>query len=116
MAKQTQVEALDKALEVVTDIETRNTLQHMKEMIIKKNKAERGPTTNQVANKEIARYLLGHLDDKAYTITEMIKIYFTNTEWADLSVSRLSAIATQLLEENKLTREVVKRKAYYKKA
>lgn len=57
-----------------------------------------------------------HIGDKSYTITEMIKAIMVGTQWSEISVSRLTAIATQMVEAGDLKRVVDKRKAYYSKA
>lgn len=89
---------------------------HELELLAKKNSAERKPTVNQLDNKKIKRVVLERIGTNSYTITEIIKNVLANTEWADLTCSRMTAIATQMAEDGDLIRDVVKRKAYYKKA
>ena len=89
---------------------------HELELLAKKNNAERKPTINQLDNKKIKKVVLEKIGTNSYTITEIIKNVLANTEWADLTCSRMTAIATQMAEDGDLIREVVKRKAYYKKA
>lgn len=89
---------------------------HELELLERKNSAERKPTVNQLDNKEIKKVVLEKIGTHSYTITEIIKNVLANTEWADLTCSRMTAIATQMAENGDLIREVVKRKAYYKKA
>lgn len=90
-------------------------IDHEVELINKKNSAERGPTATQLENNEIKAYLLGQLDDKAYTITEMIKVVFTDSKWPEMSVSKLTALCGQLVKAGTLTQYDDKRKSYYKK-
>ena len=89
---------------------------HELELLARKNSAERKPTVNQLDNKKIKKVVLERIGTNSYTITEIIKNVLANTEWADLTCSRMTAIATQMAEDGDLIREVVKRKAYYKKA
>lgn len=80
---------------VKANIELVNFINHELELLEKKNKAERGPTANQVENKEIKAYVKAHIGDKAYTVTEMIKGVMNGSQWNEISVSRLTAILTQ---------------------
>ena len=96
--------------EVVTFVD------HELELLERKNNAERKPTVNQLDNKKIKKVVLEGIGANSYTITEIIKNVLANTEWADLTCSRMTAIATQMAEDGDLIREVIKRKAYYKKA
>ena len=89
---------------------------HELELLERKNSAERKPTVNQLDNKKIKKIVLEKIGTHSYTITEIIKNVLVDTEWADLTCSRMTAIATQMAEDGDLIREVVKRKAYYKKA
>ena len=91
-------------------------IDHEVELLNKKNSAERKPTINQMDNKKIKKIIADNIGDKSYTITEMIKALLSGTEWADITCSRLTAICTQMAESGVLVREVVKRKAYYRKA
>ena len=91
-------------------------VDHELELLAKKNSAERKLTVNQLDNKKIKKVVLEGIGANSYTITEIIKNVLANTEWADLTCSRMTAIATQMAEDGDLIREVVKRKAYYKKA
>ena len=98
------------------DAEVVTFCDHELELLERKNSAERKPTVNQLDNKKIKKVVLEKIGTNSYTITEIIKNVLANTEWADLTCSRMTAIATQMAEDGDLIREVVKRKAYYKKA
>ena len=91
-------------------------IDHEVELLNKKNSAERKPTINQMDNKKIKKIIADNIGDKSYTITEMIKALLSNTEWAEITCSRLTAVCTQMVESGVLMRDVVKRKAYYRKA
>ena len=91
-------------------------IDHEVELLNKKNSAERKPTINQMDNAKIKKIIADNIGDKSYTITEMSKALLGGTEWADITCSRLTAVCTQMAESGLLVREVVKRKAYYRKA
>ena len=91
-------------------------IDHEVELLNKKNSAERKPTINQMDNKKIKKIIADNIGDERYTITEMIKALLSDTEWAEITCSRLTAICTQMVESGMLVREVEKRKAYYRKA
>lgn len=89
-------------------------IDHELELLVKKNSAERKPTANQLENEKIKNYLLSNMDGaRRYTATEIIKDVLKTTEWKDLSVSRITAILTQLVEDNSLVRDYEKRKALF---
>ena len=91
-------------------------IDHEVELLNKKNSAERKPTINQMDNKKIKKIIADNIGDKRYTITEMTKALLSDTEWAEITCSRLTAVCTQMVESGMLVREVEKRKAYYRKA
>ena len=91
-------------------------IDHEVELLNKKNSADRKPTINQLDNVKIKKIIADNIGDKRYTITEMIKALLNDTEWAEITCSRLTAVCTQMVESGMLVREVEKRKAYYRKA
>lgn len=89
-------------------------INHEVELIVKKNSAERKPTANQLENEKIKNHVLNNMvKGQEYTATELIKSVLSGTEWAELSVSRMTAILTQLVEDNSITRDYKKRKALF---
>lgn len=89
-------------------------INHEVELIVKKNSAERKPTANQLENEKIKNYVLNNMvKGQEYTATELIKNVLSSTEWAELSVSRMTAILTQLVEDNSIIRDYKKRKALF---
>ena len=98
------------------DAEVVASCDHELELLERKNSAERKPTVNQLDNKKIKKVVLEKIGTNSYTITEIIKNVLADTEWADLTCSRMTAIATQMAEDGDLIREVIKRKALDKKA
>ena len=89
-------------------------IDHEVELLNKKNSAERKPTINQLDNLKIKKLIRENIGANRYTITEMIKALLKDTEWAEITCSRRTAICTQMVEEGDLVREVDKRKADYR--
>lgn len=113
MTKMTYVKAIEIALETVVDAEAREKLEALKASIQKKNGAERKQTATQKANEEFKVAILEGMEvGKAYTITDLMKGI---EAIADLSNQRVSAIVRQMVEAGLVTREEVKRKAYFSK-
>lgn len=111
MTKLTYVEALNVALEVVTDEAVVEKLKALKASIEKRNAGERKPTKTQVANEALKADIVALLaDGTARTITE-IMAEVPSLEGA--KAQKVSALVTQLKNANVLKREEVKRKAYF---
>lgn len=115
MEKMTNVKALEYVMancELPTDVAEK--LVKMKEQFVKKNSADRKPTATQTENAGLKVAILGGMaTGKAYTITDLMKCI---PELAELSNQRVSAIVRQLKDEGAVTREEIKRKAYFTKA
>ena len=82
---------------------------HEIELLNKKNaSASKKATKTQIANEGIKDQILDTLrgSDHAMTATEI-------GDALGLSVNKVSALLTQLKEDNSVIREVVKRKAYF---
>lgn len=89
-------------------------IKHELELLEKKNSSDKKPTATQVANEGIKEVILDTLSaDKGLTITEMQK---ANAELADLSNQKISALIRQLIADNLVIKEEIKRKAYFKLA
>ena len=113
MEKMTYVKALDVAIEALTDGEAKDKLVALKASIAKKNSAERKPTATQTANEGYKVAILDAMESgKGYTITDLMK---SVDAIADLSNQRVSAIVRQMVESGSVTREEIKRKAYFTK-
>lgn len=114
MEKMTNVKALEYVMakcELPADVAEK--LGKMKEQFVKKNSADRKPTATQTENAGLKVAILdGMATGKAYTITDLMKCI---PELAELSNQRVSAIVRQLKEEDAVTREEIKRKAYFTK-
>lgn len=82
---------------------------HEIELLNKKNaSASKKATKTQIANEGIKNDILDVLKnaDSAMTATQI-------AEAMGLSVNKVSALLTQLKEDNSIVRDVVKRKAYF---
>ena len=117
MEKMTNAKALGVAIEVLGAdekfAEVVEKLGKMKAQVEKKNSAERKPTATQKENVEFKTAILDGMESgKAYTIGELIKAI---PAIADLTNQRVSAIVRQLKDDGLVTREEVKRKAYFTK-
>ncbi len=111
MTKMTYAMALEVAINAVADGEVKDKLTALKAQIEKKNSAERKPTKAQVANEE--------LRDKIVTLLKASASAMTASEIADafgVSNQKITALMGRLLEDEVVTREVIKRKAYFKVA
>ena len=87
-------------------------LEKMKAQVEKKNSAERKPTATQKENETYKTAILDYLIevDTAKTIGEIMK---GCEEVADLTNQRVSALVRQLKDAGLVTREEIKRKAYF---
>lgn len=114
MEKMTNSKALAFVLanaELPADV--REKIENIKASIDKKNSAERKPTATQTENVGFKTAILNGMESgKAYTIGDLMKAI---PEIADLTNQRVSAIVRQLKDDGLVTREEVKRKAYFTK-
>ena len=93
--------------------DVREKLVNIKASIDKKNSAERKPTATQTENVGLKVAILEGMESgKAYTIGDSMKEI---PALADLTNQRVSALVRQLKDEGLVTREEVKRKAYFTK-
>ena len=114
MEKITNVKALSIVLDTCElSAEVRAKLETMKSQFEKKNSAEKKPTATQIANEGIKSVILETLGNGSLTITEMQKL---NSELAELSNQKISALLKQMVENGSVVREEIKRKAHFKRA
>ncbi|MBQ0017115.1 MAG: hypothetical protein KBT30_00605 [Clostridiales bacterium] len=88
-------------------------IDHEVELLTKKNSAKKKPTKNQVENVGIKETILNALTETPTSITDLMA---NCVELDNLSNQRVSALMTQLVDENKVVRIVEKRKALFYKA
>lgn len=110
MTKMTYAMALEIAIKAVADnAEVAEKLTALRAQIEKKNSAERKPTKTQVANTELKEKITDYLRTSAdgLTATDVATAF-------NISNQKASALLTSLLADAVVTREVIKRKAYFK--
>ena len=82
-------------------------IDHEVELLVKKNSAPKKPTAKQYENEALKDKILDILDGvERMTATEVANAL-------EVSVSKASALLTQLREDNAITRTVDHRKAYF---
>ena len=93
------------------NMEAVEKLEKMLAQVEKKNSADRKPTATQKENIGLKESILAFMEvGKQYTITDLMK---GCAEIAGLSNQKVSALVRQLLLDGKVTREEIKRKAYF---
>lgn len=116
MEKMTNAKALDYVISTFGEelpTEVREKIEKMKEQVVKKNSKDRKPTATQVENVGLKDAILSAMEDgKAYTIGDLMKAV---SELDGLTNQRVSALVRQLKEDGLVTREEIKRKAYFTK-
>ena len=86
-------------------------IDHEVELLDKKNKAPKKPTAKQVENEAIKDVILAGLDHPM-TVSDITKSIVVPAGY-EVSPQRVSAIITQLKEDNAVVRTVDNRKAYF---
>lgn len=88
-------------------------IDHEVELLDRKNSAPKAPTAKQVENEKIKDVILAGLVEPM-TASDITKNVVNAVDaYADVKVQRVSALLTQLIEDNSVVRTVVKRKAYF---
>lgn len=110
--KKTKKVYFNEILEIVkgnNDLE--NFVKHEIELLDKKN-LSKAPTKVQIENESIKETILEVLidSDKKMTITD---IQNANEKLSSYSNQKISALLTQLINENKVERTMEKKKAYF---
>ena len=111
MTKMTYAQAIDMALEVLTDDVAIEKLEALKTQLAKRSNGKRGMTTTQKANvgikNTIAEVLLEV--DKPVTVTELI----ANEKLHDYTNQKISALLRQMVEDGRVVKTIEKKKAYF---
>ena len=110
--KTTKKEYFNQLLEIVKgNNELTDFITHEIELLERKA-TRKSLTSNQVANNNIKDVIVATLKElaKPSTITD---IQNANTELAELSNQKISALLTQLINSNLVIRVVEKKKAYF---
>ena len=116
--KMTNAMALEIALEVMKEIDAEKyaeVIEKLDKMLVqvnKKSSANRKPTATQLENDGLREKIVEYLKNtgKRLTVSEMMKEIEGLKE---LSNQRVTSLATSLYKEDKINREVEKRKAYF---
>ena len=113
--KLTKKDYFDMLREIVTEIgrtDLVDFIDHEKELLVRKG-SKSTPTKTQVENEAIKEKIVATLVElgKYATITE---IQGANTELADLSNQKISALLKQLVDNQVVEKMVDKKKAYFK--
>ena len=90
-------------------------INHEVELLERKNASAsngtRKPTKTQIANEGIKADIVAQMSEgKSYLISDMIKAFPSISEYPS---QKIVALVRQLVSEGKVTREVVKGKAYF---
>ena len=109
MTKMTYVIAIDNAINGNITDEVREKLEALKVQLAKRNGKERKPTKAQRENENLKGKILDWLTacDEHQTATDVADHF-------GISNQKASALLTSLVNDRKVVREVVKRKAYFK--
>ena len=83
-------------------------IDHEVELLDKKNKAPKKATRTQIENEGLKDRILDLLSGSAEPLTAT-----AIGEVLGISVNKASALLKQLVEDNSVTRAVIKRKAYF---
>lgn len=88
---------------------------HEIELLDRKNASgsDKKPTANQLENDRLKSIIVNFLTDtgNAYTVTELIKAC---EDLAELTNQKVSRLANDLVDENKIVKFSEKRKTYFK--
>lgn len=99
--------------EVVADnAEMTAFIDHEIELLVKKSSAERKPTKVQLENAHFKEIILAYLTE-ADTARCIKELQAEITEISGLSNQRVTHLMTALVNENKVTKEYVKKTPYY---
>lgn len=111
MEKMTYVQALEIAINAIGEGEVADKLTALKASIQKRNSGDRKPSKTQVANEGLKADILAYLaDGEKHTVTEMMGA-IPSLEGA--SNQKVATLVTQLVKAQLVTREEIKRKAYF---
>ena len=111
MTKMTYAQAIDMALEVLTDDVAIEKLEALKVQLAKRGSGKRGMTTTQKANvgiKDTIATVLLELD-KPVTVTELI----ADERLHEYTNQKVSALLRQMIEEGRVVKTIEKKKAYF---
>lgn len=97
---------------VIDNAEMTAFIDHEIELLVKKSSAERKPTKVQLENAHFKEIILAYLTE-AGTARCIKELQAEIPEISDLSNQRVTHLMTALVNENKVTKEYVKKTPYY---
>ena len=111
MTNMTYVQALENAINTITDEETIDRLSALKAQLEKRS-TSKTPTKVQKENEGIMETILHNIEkfDKPVTVTELIN---GGEGLENLSNQKVSALLKKLVEAGKVTKTMEKKKAYF---
>ena len=106
-----QLMEIVKASDVENSAELVAFIEHEVELLTKKNSRSGKPTKTQVENEAIKTQIVSILErvGKPMTVTQLL----AESELADLSNQKISALLTQLRKSDKVVRTTEKKVAFY---
>ena len=115
--KVTKRERFAQLMEIVKTSDVENSaelvafIEHEVELLTKKNSRSDKPTKTQVENEAIKTQILSILErvGKPMTVTQLL----AESELADLSNQKVSALLTQLRKSGEVVRTIEKKVAFY---
>ena len=115
--KVTKRERFEQLMEIVKASEVENSaelvafIEHEVELLTKKNSRSGKPTKTQVENEAIKIQIVSILErvGKPMTVTQLL----AESELADLSNQKVSALLTQLRKTGRVVRTIEKKVAFY---
>lgn len=104
-------------------IETYNLTEEHKAFLLdraekasRKTNGERKPTAKQVVNMAVAEKVYEQMEpNRAYTVSEMLKVLPAFNTFPDVSASYANAIVKKLKDAGRVSRTEVKGRAYFTK-
>ena len=115
LTKREKFEMIAKIEDVASNPILAEFVEHELDLLAKKNASGSGKmTATQKANEELKSSILEEMSNepnRLFSISEMIKVFSC---CADLSLPKVTALVTQLVNSNLVVRVEEKRKAYFR--
>ena len=115
LTKREKFEMIAKIEDVASNPILAEFVEHELDLLAKKNASGSGKMTDtQKANEELKSSILEEMSNepnRLFSISEMIKVFSC---CADLSLPKVTALVTQLVNSNLVVRVEEKRKAYFR--
>lgn len=111
MEKMTYVKALEIAIASLGEGEVVDKLNALKASIVKRNASDRKPSKTQVLNANYKQDIIDYLKcGEKFTATEILNGV---TSFEGLSNQKIAALLAQLVDDNIVKRETIKRRSYF---